>query len=63
MFIKTQNEDTVVNLQTVNQISVSSGYIMGKVEIKAYFPNRSYALLGGYKDRERAKEVLKSICN
>ena len=63
MFIKTQNEDSIINLQSVNQISINSGYTMGKIEIKAYFSDRSFVRLGGYKDSERAKEVLKDICN
>lgn len=61
MFIETQNKDSIINLLSVNQISISSGYIMGKIEIKAYFSDRTYAYLGGYKNLERAKEVLKDI--
>lgn len=63
MFIKTQNEDSIINLRSVNQISINSGYTMGKIEIKAYFSDRSFARLGRYRDPERAKEVLKDICN
>lgn len=63
MFIETQNKDSIINLQSVNQISINSGYTMGKIEIKAYFSDRSFARLGGYKDQQRAKEVLKDICS
>lgn len=62
MFIRTQNEDSIINLQSVNQISITGGYVMGTIEINAYFPDRSHARLGEYKDSERAKEVLKDIC-
>lgn len=63
MFIETQNKDSIINLQSVNQISINSGYTMGKIEIKAYFSDRSFARLGGYKDPQRAKDVLKDICS
>lgn len=63
MFIETQNKDSIINLQAVNQISINSGYTMGKIEIKAYFSDKCFARLGGYKDLEIAKEVLQDVCS
>ena len=61
MLIKTQDNKTIINIESVNKICVNDNYKDGKAIVYAYFNYNERTELGRYENSERAMKILDSI--